>query len=116
MTLSKETKDWIRTRFPDAKFNENGEILIDQQGVKVDAGTVVSDTFQIDLAKLFQASPNRRVTKNYEIFRIEAELASKQGELDNPAHPPDDETERRIRARLQRDGLEPAWEASNERV
>ena len=82
--------------FKDAERNDEGDLI-----KKDDNGN------ETNVSELF--APGKRKTSNVEMLVIEARLADENGPLDNPAFPMGDETAEEALARMDEEGLDPAW-------
>ena len=79
-----------------AKRNDEGDLIkTDENG------------HETNLTKLFQ--PGKRKTSNVEMLLIEARQAERSGEVDNPAFPMGEDTADEALARMDEEGLDPAW-------
>ena len=82
--------------FKEAERNGDGDLI------KKD-----SNGNETNVSSLF--APGKRKTSNVEMLVIEARLADKNGPLDNPAFPMGDDTAEEALARMDNEGLDPAW-------
>lgn len=100
---------WLMPRLPEAYVNDDGDVIVEKVGKKVQNGVLVDDTYEVNFTTLFRGAPRR--TGNLEILLIEAELYAETGRAENAAIPIDEETEAEARKQIEERGLEPAWEA-----
>jgi len=82
--------------FDEAERNSDGDLIkTDHNG------------HETNLTKLLQ--PGKRKTSNVEMLLIEARLADEKGPIENPAFPMGDDTADEALARMDEEGLDPAW-------
>ena len=82
--------------FEEAERNGDGDLI-----KKDDNGN------ETNVSELF--APGKRKTSNVEMLVIEARLADENGPLDNPAFPMGDDTAEEALARMDNEGIDPAW-------
>lgn len=86
-------------------LDENGHKYREET---VPAGTDSTKTIQVNLTKMYQASPS--TTGDIEILELEAEMVAEGREMDNPHVPSSTKLMEQARSKIEQNGHAPAWE------
>lgn len=85
--------------FEHAKRNSDGDLIVQKENRL--------GTHDVNMSKMFE--PGKRKTSNVDMLVTEARLADKKGPLANPAFPMGEDTADKALARIDSEGIDPAW-------